>query len=65
MRGRERETKAIISIQVKNEHLVKVGIRVGSLGLQKFNSNSSKTCDSYDQTSRWIEVKLVLGISEM
>lgn len=26
----------------ENEHLVKVDLRVGSLGLQKFNSNSSK-----------------------
>ena len=42
MRGREGVSKANIFIQVKNEYLVKFGVRVGSLGSQKFYSNSGK-----------------------
>lgn len=47
--------------------LIKVGIRVGSLGLPKLNSNSSKKrlVGSYNQTSRWIEVELDFDTAEM
>lgn len=55
--------KANISIQVKNEHLLKVGIRIESY--RSSTQTIARLVSSCDQTSRWIEVKLVLGIFEM